>query len=64
MVSVGANRPSVDGSDGSPKAWRINVPQEKLEEEITFLRSPIYMRPIDLPVRRISALGRFSAGAD
>jgi DNA polymerase-3 subunit epsilon len=53
-----------DGSDGSPKAWWIDVPQEKLEDEITFLRSHIYMRPIDLPIRRITALERFSARAD
>ncbi|WP_262029773.1 3'-5' exonuclease [Microvirga sp. Mcv34] len=53
-----------DGSDGSPKAWWIDVPQEKLNDEITFLQSHIYMRPIDLPIRRITALERFSARAD
>jgi DNA polymerase-3 subunit epsilon len=64
MVSVGANRPSFDGSNGSPKAWRINVPQEKLEDEITFQRSHIFMRPVDLPIRRITDLERFSTRAD
>jgi DNA polymerase-3 subunit epsilon len=53
-----------DGSDGSQKAWWIEVPLEKLEDEITFLRSHIYMRPMDLPIRRITALERFSARAD
>jgi DNA polymerase III subunit epsilon len=53
-----------DGSDGSQKAWWIEVSQDKLEDEIAFLRSHIYMRPIDIPVRHITALERFSARAD
>ncbi|WP_230533608.1 DNA polymerase III subunit epsilon [Microvirga roseola] len=53
-----------DGSDGSVKAWWIEVPQEKLEDEINFLRSHIYMRPIDIPIRHITAMERFSPRAD
>lgn len=53
-----------DGSDGSVKAWWIEVPEEKLADEITFLQSQIYMRPVDLPVRQITSLERFSARAD
>lgn len=53
-----------DGSDGSQKAWWIDVPEDKLQEEIAFLQSEIYLRPVDPPVRRITALDRFSARAD
>ena len=53
-----------DGSDGSQKSWWIDVPEEKLQDEITFLQAQIYLRPVDPPVRRITALERFSARAD
>lgn len=45
---------------GSPRAWYIDVEESALEAEITYLRSEIYQREIDLLTRRIDAHDRFS----
>ncbi|MBS1078956.1 3'-5' exonuclease [Gluconobacter kondonii] len=49
-----------DGSDGRPKAWFIDRPPEEVEEEVRFLRSEIYQREIDIPVRPVEAGDRFT----
>jgi hypothetical protein len=33
-----------DGSDGRPRSWYVDVCETALEDEITFLRSEIYLR--------------------
>ncbi|MBS1054781.1 3'-5' exonuclease [Gluconobacter kondonii] len=49
-----------DGSDGRPKAWFIDRPPEEVEEEVRFLRSDIYQRDVDIPVRPVEAGDRFT----
>jgi DNA polymerase III subunit epsilon len=50
-----------DGSDGRPKAWLIDVAEDKLETEAEFLRSEIYRQPdLDILSRRITAYDRYS----
>jgi DNA polymerase-3 subunit epsilon len=44
----------------TPRAWYIDVPDERRESELAFLRSEIYRGDIDLLVRRIDAQDRFS----
>jgi DNA polymerase III subunit epsilon len=49
-----------DGSDGSPKSWWIEIDEEKLDEELKFLRSEIYRwEEADPPVKRLTAFDRF-----
>ncbi|MBS1039042.1 3'-5' exonuclease [Gluconobacter cerinus] len=50
-----------DGSDGRPKAWFIDRPPQEVEEEVRFLRSEIYQREVDIPVRSVEAGDRFTS---
>lgn len=51
-----------DGSDGRPKSWWIEIPEESLDEELHFLRTEIYRWPdADPPYQRLSAFDRFRA---
>jgi DNA polymerase III subunit epsilon len=49
-----------DGNDGQPKSWYRDVPEDNLDEEVSFLRKEIYQREIDVPVVKITAFDRFS----
>ncbi|MFT4180372.1 MAG: 3'-5' exonuclease [Rhizobium sp.] len=52
-----------DGSDGRPKSWWVELPQEKLEEELHFLRTEIYRwKDVDPLVKYLTAFDRFRAG--
>jgi len=48
--------------DGTPfpKAWYLDVEDEAKDAEITFLKSDIYQRDVELLVRRVDAYNRFS----
>lgn len=51
-----------DSSDGRPKSWWIELPEETLEEELQYLRSEIYRwDEADPPVKRLTAFDRFKA---
>lgn len=52
-----------DGSDGSPRAWYIDVAEDRREAEIRFLKDEIYQREVDIPVRQLTAWDRFSRRA-
>lgn len=52
-----------DGSDGRPKSWWMELPEESLEEELGFLRSEIYRWEADPPIKYLTALDRFKAGS-
>lgn len=43
-----------------PRAWYIDVPDPRREEELAFLQTEIYGREVDLAVRRVDAYDRFS----
>jgi len=49
-----------DGSDGRPKAWWHDVPEDERETEFTFLRDEIYLRDVEPNWSRISTFERFS----
>ncbi|WP_439400189.1 3'-5' exonuclease (plasmid) [Bradyrhizobium sp. PMVTL-01] len=44
-----------DGSDGRPKSWFIDVEESGLDDEITFLRTEIYMQDVEATVQRLTA---------
>lgn len=49
-----------DGSDGRPKAWWIDVCEDKSNDELSFLRSDIYQQQdADPPTKRLTAFDRF-----
>ncbi|AXK79397.1 3'-5' exonuclease [Pseudolabrys taiwanensis] len=50
-----------DGSDGSPRAWHIEVDESIRETELDYLRREIYQRDIDLRCQAVTARERFSA---
>jgi DNA polymerase-3 subunit epsilon len=50
-----------DGSDGSPRAWYIDVAEDSLGRELRFLRTEIYQRDVEIRTRPVTAWERFSA---
>ncbi|MCZ3378236.1 3'-5' exonuclease [Rhizobium sp. AG207R] len=49
-----------DGSDGRPKSWWIEIAEEAMEDELSFLRIEIYRwEDADPPVQRLTAFDRF-----
>lgn len=48
-----------DGA-GAQRAWFMDVPDERREEEFRFLQEEIYGRPVEINCRRIDAYDRFS----
>ena len=50
-----------DGSDGSPRAWHIEVDESIRDTELDYLRREIYQRNIDLRCQPVTARERFSA---
>lgn len=52
-----------DGSDGRPKAWWIDLPEDRRDEEIRYLQTEVFQYEADLYVRRITAFDRFSERA-
>jgi DNA polymerase-3 subunit epsilon len=49
-----------DGSDGRPCSWWTDLDGEALERELVFFRAEIYQYDADIPVRRVTAVDRFS----
>lgn len=49
-----------DGSDGRPRAWWIDIPEEQLEGEQKYLHNEIYGGDFDLFWTRITAFDRYS----
>lgn len=49
-----------DGSDGRPKAWYIDVDEDKRYTELNYLKKEIYQRDVDIECHAMTALDRFS----
>jgi DNA polymerase-3 subunit epsilon len=52
-----------DGNDGRPRAWYIDVSEDKRAEELSFLKKSIYQREVDLFTQGITAVNRYSVRA-
>lgn len=51
-----------DGSDGSPKSWWIELSEDDLDAELTYLRKDVYQwDDAEPPLRRLTAFDRFRA---
>ncbi|OKO83224.1 3'-5' exonuclease [Bradyrhizobium sp. AS23.2] len=52
-----------DGSDGRPRSWYIDVDESKLDDEITFLKTEIYLCDAEPRLQALTAFDRFSIRA-
>ncbi len=52
-----------DGSDGRPRSWYIDVSEDRLEDEIAFLKTEIYLSEVEPRLQTLTALSRFSIRA-
>ncbi|UPJ53389.1 3'-5' exonuclease [Bradyrhizobium sp. 200] len=52
-----------DGSDGRPWSWYVDVDEGKLDDEIAFLKSEIYLRDVEPRLQTLTAFDRFSIRA-
>jgi DNA polymerase-3 subunit epsilon len=52
-----------DGSDGRPRSWYIDVEESKLDDEIAFLKTEIYLQDVEPRLQTLTAFDRFSIRA-
>ena len=52
-----------DGNDGRPRSWYVDVEECKLDDEIAFLRTEIYLRNMEPRLQILTAFDRFSIRA-
>jgi DNA polymerase-3 subunit epsilon len=48
------------GDDGRPRAWYVDLDEDRRDDEISYLRKSIYCRDVDLRTQLMSAVERFS----
>jgi DNA polymerase-3 subunit epsilon len=46
--------------DGAPRAWYVDVDEDRRDAELAYLKTEIYRREVTLPIRRIDGRDRFS----
>jgi len=51
------------GDDGRPKAWYVDLDEDRRDDEIDYLKKHIYCRDVDLRTQFMSAVERFSVRA-
>jgi DNA polymerase III subunit epsilon len=49
-----------DGSDGRPRSWYIDIDESKLDDEVAFLKTEIYLRDVEPSFQILTAFNRFS----
>ncbi|MFB9262194.1 hypothetical protein ACFFWD_03225, partial [Bradyrhizobium erythrophlei] len=52
-----------DGSDGRPRSWYVDVEESKIDDEIAFLKTEIYLRDVEPRLQTLTAFDRFSIRA-
>lgn len=52
-----------DGNDGRPRSWYVDIDESKLDDEITFLKTEIYLRDVKPRIQTLTAFDRFSLRA-
>jgi DNA polymerase-3 subunit epsilon len=52
-----------DGSDGRPRSWYVDVDESKLDDEVAFLKTEIYLRDVEPRLQTLTAFDRFSLRA-
>jgi DNA polymerase-3 subunit epsilon len=49
-----------DGTDGRPKSWFVDIDENMRDAELSYLKTEIYQRDVDIECRAMTALDRFS----
>jgi DNA polymerase III subunit epsilon len=52
-----------DGSDGRQKSWYVDIDESKLDDEIAFLKTEIYLQDMEPRLQALTAFERFSIRA-
>jgi DNA polymerase-3 subunit epsilon len=52
-----------DGSDGRPRSWYIDIDESRLDDEISFLKTEIYLSDTEPRLQTLTAYDRFSVRA-
>ncbi len=52
-----------DGSDGRPRSWYVDLDESRLDDEISFLKTEIYLGDAEPRVQALTAFDRFSVRA-
>src|SRR5215831_966982 len=52
-----------DGSDGRPRSWYVDIDESGLDDEISFLKTEIYLRDTEPRLQTLTAFDRFSVRA-
>jgi DNA polymerase-3 subunit epsilon len=52
-----------DGGDGRPRSWYVDLDESRLDDEIAFLKTEIYLRDVEPSVQTLTAFDRFSIRA-
>ena len=53
-----------DGTNGLPRAWWIDVEEDAVDDEVSYLRATFFAnQPVEFPMKRITGLDRFSVRA-
>jgi len=52
-----------DGNDGRPRSWYVDVAESKLDDEIAFLKTEVYLRDVEPRLQILTAFDRFSLRA-
>jgi DNA polymerase III subunit epsilon len=52
-----------DGADARPRSWYVDLDESRLDEEIVFLKTQIYLRDAEPWVQTLTAFDRFSIRA-
>jgi DNA polymerase-3 subunit epsilon len=52
-----------DGSDGRPRSWYVDIDESRLDDEISFLKTEIYLGDTELRLQTLTAFDRFSVRA-
>jgi DNA polymerase-3 subunit epsilon len=52
-----------DGSDGRPRSWYVDIDESRLDDEISFLKTEIYLRDAEPRLQTLTAFDRFSIRA-
>ena len=52
-----------DRGDGRPRSWYVDLDESRLDDEIAFLRTDIYLRDVEPSVQTLTAFDRFSIRA-
>ena len=52
-----------DGADGRPRSWYVDLDESRLDDEIAFLKTEIYLCDVEPSVQTLTAFDWFSIRA-